>query len=830
MDSSPRGRANLPSPQKKGVHIHVKLPSGTEVHEFILPAGYTVDQVKRAIFKQIPDLAKETNPNDYQLKLRDTLRSKEEILNVEFSKLQNLATVMSAADETPLELSILSTKVGNARNRPGPQLYGSTHETEAPAGQTTPRTPTKEPSDAPSPRGPSPGGVSPRHTAPPKSPRFTPPQLSYASSASHTSDSTGPTLPLSTSPRATSPRGTSMSARVASPRLTARSTSSPSLVFVDPAQPSSSDKGQTPAQQPTPVNRGHADVDSRDDTIKELQEQLARAHANVTRLNAKLARIGRLARLELLPLAANTALTQLVNEDPAKVSAAVRENDIAASEKRLRSTLALVLAETERGSDETTNSSASDNQAGLSGALAGASSLAGSVLTSSTTRGERAVSAAESSDARRGRSVSTKTSIDAIAGRMNLEVLTSSLASSASSPSTISGSAGGASTGSSPLPPRKVLTPQERTVMLQQEFLDTEETYYKSLQKLHDHFEGPLEASGLLTPEQCDTLFSRVRTQLLEMHKHLLETIKSSDRSSFSDGLLVIAPYLKLYTEYVNNHPAAISLLIELNANSKKFAALLKQIEQKPEVESQDLSSFLIRPIQRLPRYEMLLRDMVKYTTEETEHLKLSRLLEAVKKVNEHLNEAKRKRDNSTKMAAIQSNLILGKAKGHQFSLFSSQTRSFLREDTLLVKKVKKEKTTFAKHHFFLFNDILLDTVKNREGKFKLAQVYSLSETSFMKYEGETDTVALFHTSSPESAEEDLAKAIHVKADQGGDIDGWLRDALDAKSSLACGDRYRRWLARREKDVRPNFTTFQAAQLLLFRSHTSWRISTPFSS
>ncbi len=84
------------------------------------------------------------------------------------------------------------------------------------------------------------------------------------------------------------------------------------------------------------------------------------------------------------------------------------------------------------------------------------------------------------------------------------------------------------------------------------------------------------------------------------MHKHLLETIKSSDRSSFSDGLLVIAPYLKvrqllrpledklqppnifflyrvqLYTEYVNNHPAAISLLIELNANSKKFAALLK--------------------------------------------------------------------------------------------------------------------------------------------------------------------------------------------------------------------------------------------------------------
>lgn len=44
-------------------------------------------------------------------------RTQEEILNVEFSKLQNLATVMSAADETPLELSILSTKVGSVRDR-----------------------------------------------------------------------------------------------------------------------------------------------------------------------------------------------------------------------------------------------------------------------------------------------------------------------------------------------------------------------------------------------------------------------------------------------------------------------------------------------------------------------------------------------------------------------------------------------------------------------------------------------------------------------------------------------------------------------------------------
>lgn len=118
-----------------------------------------------------------------------------------------------------------------------------------------------------------------------------------------------------------------------------------------------------------------------------------------------------------------------------------------------------------------------------------------------------------------------------------------------------------------------------------------------------------------------------------------------------------------------------------------------------------------------------------------------------------------------------------------QFSLFSSQTRIFLREDTLLVKKVKKEKTTFSKHHFFLFNDILLNTVTNKEGKFKLVEVYPLAESSFQKYEGDSDTVALFRITAADATVEELAKAIHVKASKNGDIEGWLQDVLKAKAN-----------------------------------------------
>lgn len=54
---------------------------------------------------------------------------------------------------------------------------------------------------------------------------------------------------------------------------------------------------------------------------------------------------------------------------------------------------------------------------------------------------------------------------------------------------------------------------------------------------------------------------------------------------------------VQLYTEYVNNHPAAISLLIELNANSKKFAALLKVLSSTSSERAPG-----VKPRQRKPR------------------------------------------------------------------------------------------------------------------------------------------------------------------------------------------------------------------------------------
>lgn len=95
------------------------------------------------------------------------------------------------------------------------------------------------------------------------------------------------------------------------------------------------------------------------------------------------------------------------------------------------------------------------------------------------------------------------------------------------------------------------------------------------------------------------------------------------------------------------------------------------ECQSRPESKKLDLPSYLIMPVQRLPRYELLLRDLIKQTPpDDSEHPKLSSLLgtamgplgdhqgvgpvtpplcllfpqhaEAVQSVNKHVNESKK--------------------------------------------------------------------------------------------------------------------------------------------------------------------------------------------
>lgn len=71
--------------------------------------------------------------------------------------------------------------------------------------------------------------------------------------------------------------------------------------------------------------------------------------------------------------------------------------------------------------------------------------------------------------------------------------------------------------------------------------------------------------------------------------------------------------FLKVYTSYVQNFNTSMAA-IERVSRKKDVATYFQQCKEHPEGKSLDLASFLIMPVQRIPRYNLLLTDMFKNT------------------------------------------------------------------------------------------------------------------------------------------------------------------------------------------------------------------------
>ena len=100
--------------------------------------------------------------------------------------------------------------------------------------------------------------------------------------------------------------------------------------------------------------------------------------------------------------------------------------------------------------------------------------------------------------------------------------------------------------------------------------------------------------------------------------------------------------------------------LIDPSNRNLKFTKFCSEIEQQfvGNQSGLKLNSFLILPVQRLPRYEMLLRDITKHTWKSHPDLpSLTKALAGIAEVTAFLNESKRTNENMSRMIEIRNKL-----------------------------------------------------------------------------------------------------------------------------------------------------------------------------
>ncbi|CAJ1073885.1 T-lymphoma invasion and metastasis-inducing protein 2 [Xyrichtys novacula] len=216
---------------------------------------------------------------------------------------------------------------------------------------------------------------------------------------------------------------------------------------------------------------------------------------------------------------------------------------------------------------------------------------------------------------------------------------------------------GGGPTGEATLlkPCPKHMTATERLRKVIQELVDTEKSYVKDLTCLFEIYLKPLQNETFLTLDEMESLFGSL-PEMLDFQRVFLQTLEERIASSpdfstletpsqfkkllFSLGgsFLYYADHFKLYSGFCANH-IKVQKVLERAKTDQAFKEFL-DARNPTKQHSSTLESYLIKPVQRVLKYPLLLRELVSLTdTDSEEHYHLTEALKAMEKVASHINE-----------------------------------------------------------------------------------------------------------------------------------------------------------------------------------------------
>ncbi|XP_066923137.1 guanine exchange factor for Rac 30-like isoform X4 [Clytia hemisphaerica] len=167
---------------------------------------------------------------------------------------------------------------------------------------------------------------------------------------------------------------------------------------------------------------------------------------------------------------------------------------------------------------------------------------------------------------------------------------------------------------------------ETKRLLIIEEILETEKNYISCLGTLDLVFRSHLKDANIITEKDLNSLFPSHLQDIKQAHALFMEDLEERMNNDDWRGIIgdifakmtsASVNLLEMYTMYVNSFPKAISTLSKCTRSSGKFRKFLEDCYENPVVERLDLPSFLLSPVQRLPRYILLLRELLKYTDED---------------------------------------------------------------------------------------------------------------------------------------------------------------------------------------------------------------------
>ncbi|KFQ10590.1 Pleckstrin homology domain-containing family G member 1 [Leptosomus discolor] len=294
-----------------------------------------------------------------------------------------------------------------------------------------------------------------------------------------------------------------------------------------------------------------------------------------------------------------------------------------------------------------------------------------------------------------------------------------------------------------------------------QEILETERMYVQDLKSIvKDYLDCITDQTKLsLGTEERSALFGNIR-DIYRFNSELLQDLENceNDPVAIADCFVSKSEDFHIYTQYCTNYPRSVAVLTECMRNK----ALAKFFRERQEAlqHSLPLGSYLLKPVQRILKYHLLLHEIENHLDKDTEGYDV--VLDAIdtmQRVAWHINDMKRKHEHAIRLQEIQS--LLTNWKGPDLTSYGE----LVLEGTFRIQRAKNERT------LFLFDKLLLITKKRDEmfaykahilcGNLMLVEVIPKEPLSFSVFHYKNPKMQ--HTVQAKSQQDKRLWILHLK-------------------------------------------------------------------
>ncbi|KAJ2088257.1 hypothetical protein IW138_004333 [Coemansia sp. RSA 986] len=177
-----------------------------------------------------------------------------------------------------------------------------------------------------------------------------------------------------------------------------------------------------------------------------------------------------------------------------------------------------------------------------------------------------------------------------------------------------------------------------------QELIETERSYVEKLRALIDIYAVPLRSAArsannaLIPAYDAHVIFGNIE-RVSEVNERFLGDLEAWDRGEMDPketiGSLCRDHFVDfhVYKRYINGYQHALASSRELEAKNPLYEAFLQRAREREECKKLGISDLLIMPVQRIPRYTLLLTDLMKVIPDDDPDVPRIRL--ALERVNE---------------------------------------------------------------------------------------------------------------------------------------------------------------------------------------------------